>query len=58
MHGTDSWKPTVVKFSVGEDPEAPTVFSYPVPEPGKGIDCVASGTEADPQVRCETTPAR
>lgn len=54
LHGTDSWTPTVVKFSVGRDGDAPTVFAYPVPGPGKGVDCVAAGTEAAPLVRCET----
>ncbi|MGW0891424.1 hypothetical protein [Saccharopolyspora sp. NPDC002578] len=58
LHGSDSWKPTVLKFSVGEAPEAPTVFSYPIPAEGLGVSCVASGTEAAPQVRCETTDAR
>ncbi|WIX98931.1 hypothetical protein QRX60_33400 [Amycolatopsis mongoliensis] len=54
LHGTGSWTPTVIKFSAGRDSDAPTVFTYPVPGPGKGVDCVASGTEAAPQVRCET----
>lgn len=54
LHGNASWTPTVVKFSVGSDNDAPTVFAYPVPGPGKGVDCVASGTEAAPQIRCET----
>ncbi|MFJ9779594.1 hypothetical protein ACIRSS_08420 [Amycolatopsis sp. NPDC101161] len=54
LHGTGSWQPTVIKFSAGRDSDAPTVFTYPVPGPGKGVDCVASGTEAAPQVRCET----
>lgn len=54
LHGTGSWTPTVIKFSVGRDSDAPTVFTYPVPGAGKGVDCVASGTEAAPQVRCET----
>src|SRR4051812_28377028 len=54
LHGNGSWTPTVVKFSVGRDGDAPTVFAYPVPGPGKGVDCAASGTEAAPLVRCET----
>ncbi|MGW5719972.1 hypothetical protein ACWEVP_27660 [Amycolatopsis sp. NPDC003865] len=54
LHGTGSWQPTVVKFSAGRERDAPTVFAYPVPGPGKGVDCVASGTEAAPRVRCET----
>ena len=54
LHGTGSWAPTVLKFSVGRDGDAPTVFAYPVPKPGMGVDCVASGTEAAPLVRCET----
>lgn len=54
LHGTETWTPTVVKFSVGGDSDAPIVFAYPVPGPGKGVDCVASGTEAAPLVRCET----
>jgi len=54
LHGTETWTPTVVKFSVGGDSDAPTVFAYPVPKPGMGVDCVASGTEAAPLVRCET----
>ncbi len=58
VHGTGSWTPTVVKFSAGRDGDGPIVFSYPVPAPGRTVDCVASGTEAAPQVRCETKPAR
>ena len=54
LHGTGSWTPTVVKFAAGRDSDAPTVFAYPVPGPGEGLDCVASGTEAAPSVRCET----
>jgi hypothetical protein len=54
LHGNGSWTPTVVKFSVGRDSDAPIVFAYPVPGPGRGVDCVASGTEAAPRVRCET----
>ena len=58
LHGNDSWRPTVVEFSVGADSGGPVVFRYPVPGPGGGVDCTASGTEAYPQVRCETTAAR
>ncbi len=58
LHGTGTWRPTVVKFSAGRDADGPIVFSYPVPAPGRVVDCVASGTEASPQVRCETKPAR
>jgi hypothetical protein len=54
LHGTGPWTPAVIKFSVGRDSDAPTVFAYPVPGPGKGVDCVASGTEAAPLVRCES----
>ncbi|WP_372662136.1 hypothetical protein [Amycolatopsis kentuckyensis] len=54
LQGTGSWRPTVVEFSAGRDRDAPTVFAYPVPGPGRGVDCVASGTEAAPRVRCET----
>jgi hypothetical protein len=54
LHGNGSRTPTVVKFSVGRDSDAPTVFAYPVPGPRKGVDCVASGSEAAPLVRCET----
>ncbi|WP_410575318.1 hypothetical protein [Amycolatopsis sp. cmx-4-61] len=59
LHGTGTRKPAVLKFSAGADSGGPVVFAYPVPAPGRGVDCVASGTEAAPQVRCETKlPAR
>lgn len=58
LHGTGPSRPTVVKFSAGGDADGPIVFSYPVPAPGRIVDCVASGTEAAPQVRCETRPSR
>ncbi|WP_086851515.1 hypothetical protein [Amycolatopsis kentuckyensis] len=59
LHGSGNRTATVVKFSAGPDSDAPIVFSYPVPAPGRAVDCVASGTEAAPQVRCETKlPAR
>ncbi|MBE8518540.1 hypothetical protein ILP97_13660 [Amycolatopsis sp. H6(2020)] len=59
LHGTGHRQHTVVKFSAGADGDGPIVFSYPVPGPGRVVDCVASGTEASPQVRCETkSPAR
>jgi len=54
LHGTGTWTPTVLKFSVGDDSSGPVVFSYPVPAAGQGVDCVASGTEAAPVIRCET----
>lgn len=54
LHGTGTWRPTVLKFSAGADSNGPVVFSYPVPAAGQGVDCVASGTEAAPVVRCET----
>ncbi|MDX3193524.1 hypothetical protein PV458_34420 [Streptomyces sp. MN03-5084-2B] len=59
LHGSGNRQHTVVKFSAGPDADAPIVFSYPVPAPGRVVDCVAAGTEAAPQVRCETRlPAR
>ncbi|WP_410639120.1 hypothetical protein [Amycolatopsis sp. lyj-346] len=57
LHGNGYRQHTVVKFSAGADAGAPIVFSYPVPAPGRVVDCVASGTDASPQVRCETKPA-
>ncbi|MCA1192119.1 MULTISPECIES: hypothetical protein [unclassified Saccharopolyspora] len=57
LHGSESWQPTVLKFSVGDEADGPIVFSYPIPEDGEGVDCVASGTEAEPTVECTTTPA-
>ncbi|MEU6130704.1 hypothetical protein ABZ805_16150 [Saccharopolyspora sp. NPDC047091] len=57
LHGSESWQPTVLKFSVGAEADGPVVFSYPIPADGQGVDCVASGTEADPTVECVTTPA-
>ena len=54
LHGSGNRKATVVKFSAGPDSDGSIVFSYPVPAPGRVVDCVASGTEAAPQVRCET----
>ncbi|MFD8493191.1 hypothetical protein [Amycolatopsis sp. NPDC059657] len=54
LQGTESWKPTVVRFSVGDDNDGPIVYSYPIPADGKGIDCVASGTEAAPVIKCVT----
>lgn len=54
LHGNGTWRPTVVEFSVGRDSDAPIVFGYPVPAPGRVVDCVASGTETAPQVHCET----
>ncbi|NBH06755.1 hypothetical protein [Amycolatopsis sp. SID8362] len=56
VHGTGTRTTTVVKFSAGSDRDAPVVFSYPAPGPGRAIDCVASGTGASPVVRCETKP--
>ncbi|MEU0533345.1 hypothetical protein [Amycolatopsis tolypomycina] len=60
LHGTGNRRHTVVKFSAGPESDAPIVFSYPVPAAGRAVYCVATGTEAAPQVRCETTalPAR
>ncbi|WP_370963894.1 hypothetical protein [Amycolatopsis sp. cg9] len=58
LHGSGTRTPTVVRFSAGSERDGPIVFSYPVPGPGRGLDCVASGTEAAPLVRCETKPAR
>ncbi|ADJ45092.1 hypothetical protein AMES_3267 [Amycolatopsis mediterranei S699] len=58
LHGSGNRKATVVKFSAGPDSDASIVFSYPVPAPGRVVDCTASGTETAPQVRCETKPAR
>lgn len=55
LHGAGA--PTVLRFSVGSDADAPVVFSYPVPPAGQGVDCVASGTEASPRVWCETKHA-
>ncbi|MFB9685019.1 hypothetical protein [Amycolatopsis plumensis] len=52
LHGTGNRQHTVVKFSAGVD--GPVFFAFPVPAPGRVVDCVASGTEAAPQVRCET----
>jgi hypothetical protein len=54
LHGSGNRQHAVVKFSAGSDADGPIVFSYPVPAPGRVVDCVASGTEAVPQVRCET----
>lgn len=54
LHGTGTWQPTVLKFSVGTDSDAPIVYSYPVPGAGRAVDCVASGTQAAPSIRCET----
>ncbi|QKV73334.1 hypothetical protein [Amycolatopsis sp. Hca4] len=54
LHGNGTRRHTVVKFSAGTDGDGPIVFSYPVPAPGRVADCVAAGTEAAPQVRCET----
>ncbi|WP_206784899.1 hypothetical protein [Amycolatopsis sp. MtRt-6] len=56
LHGSGNRQHTVVKFSAGSDADGPIFFSYPVPAPGRVVGCVASGTEAAPQVRCETTP--
>lgn len=59
LHGNGNRQHTVVKFSAGPDADGPIVFSYSVPAPGRAVGCVASGTEAAPQVRCETElPAR
>ncbi len=59
LHGSGNRPHTVVKFAAGADGDGPIVVSYPVPAPGRVVDCVASGTEAAPQVRCETkSPAR
>ncbi|MEV5714984.1 hypothetical protein AB0L41_13880 [Amycolatopsis mediterranei] len=58
LHGSGNRSHTVVKFSAGADSDGPVVFSYPVPAPGRVVDCTASGTETAPQVRCETKPAR
>ncbi|MGW4063099.1 hypothetical protein ACWEGE_32780 [Amycolatopsis sp. NPDC004747] len=59
LHGNGNRRHTVVKFSAGPDGDGPIAFSYPVPAAGRAVDCVASGTEAAPQVRCETKlPAR
>ncbi|WP_410616693.1 hypothetical protein [Amycolatopsis sp. lyj-109] len=54
LHSSGNRQHTVVKFSAGADADGPIFFSYPVPAPGRVVDCVASGTEAAPQVRCET----
>ncbi|MGW3962614.1 hypothetical protein ACWED2_22540 [Amycolatopsis sp. NPDC005003] len=54
LHGKGNRHHTVVKFSAGTDGDGPIFFSYPVPAPGRVVDCVASGTEAAPHVRCET----
>ncbi|GAB3147782.1 hypothetical protein [Amycolatopsis sp. NPDC004378] len=54
LHGDGAWRPKLLKFSVGRDTDGATVFTYPVPAPGRGVDCVASGTEQAPRVRCET----
>ncbi|MGW5746057.1 hypothetical protein [Amycolatopsis sp. NPDC003861] len=54
LHGTGNRPHTVVKFSAGADGDGPIFFSYPVPARGRVVDCVASGTEAAPQVQCET----
>ncbi|WP_439380819.1 hypothetical protein [Amycolatopsis lexingtonensis] len=58
LHGNGSGAPAVVKFSAGSERDGQIVFSYPVPGPGRALDCVASGTEAAPVVHCETKPAR
>ncbi|MDQ7805478.1 hypothetical protein Q5425_17155 [Amycolatopsis sp. A133] len=59
LHRNGNRSHTVVKFSAGPDADGPIFFSYPVPAPGRVVGCVASGTEAAPQVRCETQlPAR
>ncbi|WP_290061605.1 hypothetical protein [Amycolatopsis solani] len=58
LHGNGTGQPAVLEFSAGRDGDGPIVFRYPVPGPGQGVDCVASGTEAAPLVRCETKPAR
>ncbi|KDN17985.1 hypothetical protein [Amycolatopsis rifamycinica] len=57
LHGNGNRQHTVVKFSAGPDAGAPVFFSYPVPAPGRVVDCVAAGTEAAPRVRCETKPS-
>jgi len=56
LYGSGNRHHTVVKFSAGPDADGPIVFAYPVPAPGRVVDCVASGTEAAPQVRCATKP--
>lgn len=54
LGGTANWKPAVVTFSVGDALDGPAVYSYPIPANGNGIDCVASGTEAEPVIKCVT----
>lgn len=57
LQGNDTWRPTVLKFSAGNDFEHDAVFfTYPIPADGGSVACVATGTQANPVVHCETKP--
>jgi hypothetical protein len=52
LHG-GGFSPTALEFSVGAEPDGPTVASYGILAPGGFVACSAAGSEVAPDIRCD-----